>query len=52
MVVLLVLGDVEIVMIDKLVFVFYVDMILWLMERFGVKVERYGGWEWFLIKGG
>jgi hypothetical protein len=48
----LALGDVEIVMIDKLVSVPYVDMTLKLMERFGVKVERHGGWERFSIKGG
>lgn len=48
----LALGDVEIVMIDKLVSVPYVDMTLRLMERFGVKVERHGGWERFSIKGG
>lgn len=48
----LALGDVEIVMIDKLVSVPYVDMTLKLMERFGVKVDRHGGWERFSIKGG
>jgi 3-phosphoshikimate 1-carboxyvinyltransferase len=48
----LALGDVEIVMIDKLVSVPYVDMTLKLMERFGVKVEQHGGWERFSIKGG
>ena len=48
----LALGDVEIVMVDKLVSVPYVDMTLRLMERFGVTVERHGGWERFSIKGG
>ncbi|CAM6100792.1 unnamed protein product [Calypogeia fissa] len=45
-------GDVEIEIIDKLISVPYVDMTLKLMERFGVKVERYGGWERFYIKCG
>ena len=45
-------GDVEIEIIDKLISVPYVDMTIKLMERFGVKIERYGGWERFLIKGG
>lgn len=48
----LALGDVEIVMIDKLVSVPYVDMTLKLMERFGVAVDRHGSWERFSIKGG
>ncbi|KAG0555221.1 hypothetical protein KC19_12G153100 [Ceratodon purpureus] len=48
----LALGDVEIVMADKLVSVPYVDMTLRLMERFGVTVDRHGGWERFSIKGG
>eukprot|EP00271_Cylindrocystis_brebissonii_P008035 TRINITY_DN2205_c0_g1_i1.p1 TRINITY_DN2205_c0_g1~~TRINITY_DN2205_c0_g1_i1.p1 ORF type:complete len:584 (+),score=105.15 TRINITY_DN2205_c0_g1_i1:217-1968(+) len=46
------LGDTVIEMVDKLVSVPYVDMTLRLMERFGVKVERFGGWEKFVIKGG
>lgn len=46
------LGDIEVEMVDKLVSVPYVDMTLKLMERFGVRVERYGGWERFSIKGG
>jgi 3-phosphoshikimate 1-carboxyvinyltransferase len=45
-------GNVEIEIIDKLISVPYVDMTLKLMERFGVRVERYGGWERFSIKGG
>lgn len=45
-------GDVEIVIVDKLISVPYVDMTLKLMERFGVRIERYGGWERFSIKGG
>lgn len=44
--------DIEIVMIDELVSKPYVDMTLRLMERFGVKVERYGDWKRFSIKGG
>ncbi|XP_024362943.1 3-phosphoshikimate 1-carboxyvinyltransferase 2 [Physcomitrium patens] len=48
----LALGDVEIIMVDKLVSVPYVDMTLRLMERFGVKVDRHDGWERFSIKGG
>lgn len=46
------LGDIEIEMLDKLVSVPYVDMTLKIMERFGVSVERYGGWERFSVKGG
>lgn len=48
----LALGDVEIIMIDKLVSVPYVDMTLKLMERFGVTVDRHEGWERFSIQGG
>ncbi|GBG78110.1 hypothetical protein CBR_g26047 [Chara braunii] len=48
----LALGNVEIEMTDTLVSVPYVEMTLKLMERFGVKVERYGGWERFSIRGG
>lgn len=48
----LALGDVEIIMIDKLVSVPYVDMTLKLMERFGVTVDRHDGWERFSIQGG
>ncbi|ERN19289.1 hypothetical protein AMTRI_Chr09g43250 [Amborella trichopoda] len=48
----LALGDVEIVMADKLVSVPYVDMTLKLMERFGVTVEHSGSWDRFLIRGG
>ncbi|BBN13515.1 3-phosphoshikimate 1-carboxyvinyltransferase [Marchantia polymorpha subsp. ruderalis] len=44
--------DIEIVMVDELVSKPYVDMTLKLMERFGVKVERYGDWKRFSIKGG
>lgn len=48
----LALGDITIEIVDKLISVPYVDMTLKLMERFGVTVERNGGWERFFIKGG
>uniref|UniRef100_A0A0C9S9Q3 3-phosphoshikimate 1-carboxyvinyltransferase n=1 Tax=Wollemia nobilis TaxID=56998 RepID=A0A0C9S9Q3_9CONI len=48
----LALGDVEVEIIDKLVSIPYVEMTLKLMERFGVKVDRHGGWNHFSIKGG
>ncbi|KAK1273860.1 hypothetical protein QJS04_geneDACA012329 [Acorus gramineus] len=48
----LALGDVEIVIIDKLISIPYVEMTLKLMERFGVTVEHSTDWDSFFIKGG
>ncbi|XP_077245124.1 3-phosphoshikimate 1-carboxyvinyltransferase 2-like [Tasmannia lanceolata] len=48
----LALGDVEIVIADKLISIPYVEMTLKLMERYGVSVEHDGGWDRFLIRGG
>ncbi|KAK8487290.1 hypothetical protein V6N13_093439 [Hibiscus sabdariffa] len=48
----LALGDVEIVIIDKLISVPYVEMTIKLMERFGVTVEHTNSWDRFFIRGG
>lgn len=48
----LALGDVEIEVIDKLIYVLYVEMTLKLMERFGVSVEHSDNWDSFLVQGG
>ena len=48
----LALGDVEIEIIDKLVFVPYVEMTLKLMERCGVFIQHSDSWDCFFIRGG
>ncbi|KAL8115293.1 hypothetical protein AgCh_021950 [Apium graveolens] len=47
----LAVGDIEIEIIDKLIYVPYVEMTLKLMERFGVTVKHTGNWNKFFIKG-
>jgi len=48
----LALGDVEIKIIDKLITILYVEMMLKLMERFGVSVEHSDSWDIFYVRGG
>ncbi|KAJ6872632.1 hypothetical protein NC651_031683 [Populus alba x Populus x berolinensis] len=48
----LALGDVEIEIIDKLIFVPYVEMTLKLMEHCGVFIQHSDGWDCFFIRGG
>ncbi|KAG6747977.1 hypothetical protein POTOM_047869 [Populus tomentosa] len=48
----LALGDVEIEIIDKLIFVPYVEMTLKLMERCGVFIQHSDSWDCFFIRGG
>lgn len=43
------LGDVEIDIIDKLIYVPYFEMTLKLMECFVVSVEHGGNWDMFLV---